>query len=865
MTSYFPRHAFRFSQLLSLWLLAVLGVRAPAQCATQWLPGSGVPGIYGQVLATVLWDPDGTGPLPPALVVGGSTWMAGTTVTRGIAAYDFGSRSWSSLGSGIDGDVSALTTLPNGDLVAGGYFATAGGVSANNIARWNGTTWSPLGSGMNAGVTSLTKMANGDLVAGGSFSTAGGVSASRIARWNGTSWSALGSGLTGFVNPSVAALATLANGDLIAAGYFDTAGGVSANSIARWNGTSWAALGSGMSASPVSGVVEMPNGDLVACGSFQSAGGALVNNIARWDGTSWSALSSGIQGSVYSLLAMGNGDLVTGGSFTNAGGISANRIARWDGTTWSVLGTGISNNSVRALASLPNGGLVAGGDFTVAGSVGATGIAQWDGTNWSALSSGTNNSIFALATLPNGDLVAGGSATVIQGVIANGIARWNGNTWSALGAGMSYGIASIAPYVRAVATLPNGDLVAGGLFTTAGGVNADAIARWNGTSWSAMGSGLQGWVNVLATMANGDLVAGGTFTTAGGVVVNNIARWNGSSWSALGYGIRLLSPHTTVYASVTALMQRPNGDLVAAGYFNQAGSVGASCIASWDGATWSTFGTGLGYVLALIPLPNGDFVAGGNFLYAGGVAGSVAVNNIARWNGTSWAALGSGMDNVVSTLTKLPNGDLVASGPFTTAGGVSANKIARWNGAIWSALGSGMNQAADAFATRPNGDLVAGGYFTIVNGAVSRYLAQLTTTCPATAVASGTGCTGSGGPNVLTATALPWTGSTFRALATGMPANGVALGVRGLTTAATPLATILPQGVAGCTLLVSPDLTDLHVPTTGSLQTQFAIPNTVALANQILHYQVVSLELAVPGSITALTSTNALTLTLGTF
>jgi hypothetical protein len=260
-------------------------------------------------------------------------------------------------------------------------------------------------------------------------------------------------------------------------------------------------------------------------------------------------------------------------------------------------------------------------------------------------------------------------------------------------------------------------------------------------------------------------------------------------------------------------------------------------------------------------LANGDLVAGGDFPAMGGVV----VNYIARWNGTSWAALGSGMNSSVTALTTLPNGDLLASGNFTTAGGVSANGLARWNGASWSALSSGRNQGASAFAVRPNGDVMAGGTFTIVNGAVSAYLAQLTTTCPATAVAAGTGCTGSGGPNVLTATTLPWTGSTFRALATGMPANGLALGVRGLTTAATPLATILPQGVAGCTLLVSPDLTDLHVPTAGSLQTQFAIPNTVALANQILHYQVVSLELAVPGSITALTSTNALTLTLGTF
>jgi hypothetical protein len=79
-----------------------------------------------------------------------------------------------------------------------------------------------------------------------------------------------------------------------------------------------------------------------------------------------------------------------------------------------------------------------------------------------------------------------------------------------------------------------------------------------------------------------------------------------------------------------------------------------------------------------------------------------------------------------------------------------------------------------------------------------------------------------------------------------------------------PLSSILPQGVAGCTLLVSPDLLDLLLPTAGSAPASFAIPNTVVLAGQIVHQQVVPVELGALG-ITALTSTNRLTLTIGTF
>ncbi|HEX6810549.1 MAG TPA: hypothetical protein VF384_02895, partial [Planctomycetota bacterium] len=441
--------------------------------------------------------------MPPILVVGGEFTIAGTVAANAIAAYDPLTGVWSALGSGMtNGSVGALATLPNGDLVAGGLFTTAGGVSANNIARWNGTSWSALGSGMNNAVYACTALPNGDLVAAGSFTTAGGVSVNRIARWNGTSWTALGSGLS--LPPfggTVSALAVLANGDLVAGGSFTIAGGVSANSIARWDGTSWTALGSGMSLPPpysavVHVLVVLANGDLVAAGGFTTAGGVSANNIARWNGTSWSALGSGMtNGSVGALATLPNGDLAAGGPFTTAGGVSANYTARWNGTSWSALGSGM-NSDVRTLTTLPNGDLVAGGLFRTAGVVGADRIARWNGTSWSALSSGMNGSVGALTSLPNGDLVVGGGFTVAEGVSANCMARWDGTNWSALGSGIS-GPAS--RFVHAMAVLPNGDVVAGGEFTTAGGVSANNIAYWNGTSWSALGSGMNSDVRTLTT------------------------------------------------------------------------------------------------------------------------------------------------------------------------------------------------------------------------------------------------------------------------------------------------------------------------------------------------------------------------------
>jgi hypothetical protein len=232
---------------------------------------------------------------------------------------------------------------------------------------------------------------------------------------------------------------------------------------------------------------------------------------------------------------------------------------------------------------------------------------------------------------------------------------------------------------------------------------------------------------------------------------------------------------------------------------------------------------------------------------------------------------GHGYSNGVWSLATLPNGDLVAGGRFTAAGGGSANHIARWDGTNWSPLGSGIGgglqfkSVVTALKALPNADLVAGGSFTMAGDGVSAYLAQLTTTCPASTVSAGAGCIGSGGLNVLTATSLPWTGSTFTSLATGMPSNALALGVLGTSTTSVPLSSILPQGVAGCTLLVSPGHLDLLSPAVGSVQLLFAIPNTTALAGQIVHQQVVPIELDLQGNIVAVTSTNALRATIGVF
>jgi hypothetical protein len=222
---------------------------------------------------------------------------------------------WSALGSGINSTVNALTALDAaaGPALSGLY---AGGFFIGGVARWNGTAWGTLGDGMNNTVNALAAFDDGTgpvLIAGGQFTTAGGVAAKQIAKWNGTQWFELGNGIGTPPNEPVRAL--FDDGTLYAAGNFTTAGGAAANRVAKWDGTEWSALGSGIINCGVVALTVFddavfplpPSLALYAGGQFTSAGGGPVSNIAKWNGTQWSSVGSGVNGVVWALTVFDDG------------------------------------------------------------------------------------------------------------------------------------------------------------------------------------------------------------------------------------------------------------------------------------------------------------------------------------------------------------------------------------------------------------------------------------------------------------------------------------------------------------------------------------------------------------------------------
>ena len=333
-------------------------------------------------------------------------------------------------------------------------------------------------------------------------------------------------GQQGSVNGGVSALAlSEAEGLLYVGGGFTAAGGSPAASVAAWDGESWAALDTGLNG-PVFGMAVMPAHDgapasVVVVGFFTMAGGRPARGVARWDGSGWSDLGGGIDGWGWadSVIVFDDGlgagpALYVGGWFNAVGGVPAKNIARWDGTSWSALADGVPFETFGMTSLRTQSGV----DVLCVGGSSST-IGVWDGLAWSSISIGDDQGfVMALSSFDDGSgsgpaLIVGGGFT-IPGEPTSWLARWNGSDWTPLGAGVNGWVASLLAVDDGLGA--GQSLYVGGNFTTADGEPAARAARWDGQSWFPLGEGCAAPVRTLA-LGVGErgeplsLVAGGDF------------------------------------------------------------------------------------------------------------------------------------------------------------------------------------------------------------------------------------------------------------------------------------------------------------------------------------------------------------------
>jgi|GEM_PF-566605 len=643
---------------------------------------------------------------------GGSMYFGGQFTTMvNIRTPDYIAKwdgsTWTSVGTAsggnLPGRIDALAFDESGNLYAGGY---RGSNAQGFIMKWNGTAWTDLGT-VNGNVKSI-KYYNNNIYIAGLFTTP----ANRVAKWDGTSWSGLGSGL----DNEVWDMDIDASGNVYVVGTFATAGGTAAVKAAKWTSASsaWSALGSGFN-QQANGCVLDGSGNFYTTGYFTTAGGTTVNQVAKWNGTTWTSLGTGLSGTGQMMgvcIEYNNSNLYVGGYFHNAGGVTSNHIAKWNGTSWSALGSSTVDACVRSIGFDGSGNLYAGGDFMNAAGKPCNGIAKWDGSAWLSMGNGMGNSygegVYTMIEDGSGNIYAGGPFTIYDATSPiSYIAKWNGSSWSKLGSGISSGA------VCALAIDGTGNLYAGGNDQNYLGY----VKKWNGTNWSDLGSAFDNALNTMTVDSSGNIYSGGYFT-------NYIAKWNGTNWVSVGSGMD----------NTVSILTAKGDTIFAGGDFTTAGGVSAKKIAKWNGSTWSALGAGMNKNVSALLVKDDTLFVGGSF----DSIGTAPCKRTAKWNGVSWSTLGAGIKGYsVYCLDKDNSGNIYASGSFDTVEtSTLAKNIAKWDGSSWSALGSGADGLVYSihYSSIAN-KMYAGGNFFTAGNKVSPYFASVAI-APSTPVVS---------------------------------------------------------------------------------------------------------------------------------
>jgi hypothetical protein len=385
-------------------------------------------------------------------------------------------QTWHTMGLGVGGTIAAAPTVAtiyyyNGKITISGFFKKSGSTILNSVGQWDGNQWQPMDTGIfdvllsgDSGIGHDLLEYKNKLYLTGSFTGAGGINesdtnhyAKNITKWDGANWQPIdGRKGDGFYGGG-GTFQTYQNDLFIGGGFnvcLDTFGFHSTTTIAKWNDTTFTAVGQFHSNHPSGDDYVQDlcifNGKLIAGGFFNSINSSPYGSygyIAAYvSDTTWDTLSTGLNNAVWALTVF-NGELYAGGMFTATGnGTPANHIAKWDGTQWLPVGEGLNDTIYTLCVDSLQNKLYAGGAFTQTGlGQPAKHIAEWTGTNWVEVGGGTNLFVHSLFA-KDSNLYVGGEFTMVDATPANHIAVWGNN---------SVGINEIGKKNRKIKLYPN--------------------------------------------------------------------------------------------------------------------------------------------------------------------------------------------------------------------------------------------------------------------------------------------------------------------------------------------------------------------------------------------------------------------------
>lgn len=225
------------------------------------------------------------------------------------------------------------------------------------------------------------------------------------------------------------------------------------------------------------------------------------------------------------------GNIFIGGRFNSIGTLDALNIAMYSTKTgkWSALGTGIEVKGSfgdipmeKPVSGLAVSGttLYVSGTFVKAGGVETENMAKYD------IETGTWSAMPLCAPGRHGSqLVVDSAGNIYSG---DGC-KWDGKNWAQL-LPKNYSYSPIAIKDDEVFTSINNQLQKFSLTTSSLSDYKNGILDWSG-------SGFEQHLSAIARGSGSDVYVSGTFTKVGGVDASNVAKWDGSTWTALGAGI----------------------------------------------------------------------------------------------------------------------------------------------------------------------------------------------------------------------------------------------------------------------------------------------------------------------------------------
>lgn len=338
-----------------------------------------------------------------------------------------------------------------------------------------------------------------------------------------------------------------------------------------------------------------------------------VNRVLGRVNGRWGKLGTGFNNTCYSsAYDPTTGRIYFGGTFTTANGVTVNSITYWDPrlATFVAMDLGVEpTKQVLAIAIAPNGDVWIGGNFTTVGTaaVAAKGLAKWTLATgaWSvptATSAGFA-SVNSLVIDSLGNLYGGGSFTTFAGIASTlNIWKYDGSAFTALGTGANGTVAGMAVWIDGTS------IYIAGTFTTANGVTVNRSGYWNGTTFVAIGGGLNGGATCVTIARNGNVYYGGSFTASVTTTTSMsfIGMWNGTSWAPLSTG----ATGSTIYSMTFG----PDGLLYVCGFYNTIGPFITTWPGVWNGSSWQLLDlnttSGTPQVLTITALPNGDLYEG---------------------------------------------------------------------------------------------------------------------------------------------------------------------------------------------------------------------------------------------------------------